>query len=170
MVSSFLFTIKLQKFGGIIMAFYPYGQPNYGGATYPAYQPNYQSMQPAQTVQTQQQISNVNKIYVTSLEDALARFSNTNTITVYHLQDESAEIEIAVDGFGKKSYKMRKLTDISPEEKGNGQNSTYATQEETNGLKRQITALEERLKVLEKQTEKSTKNNSSKKAEDDEIE
>lgn len=152
------------------MAF-PYGQPNYGGMNnYANYQPNYQPpvqpQQPLHTQQPQMQYAqpmqavpqNVNKIYVTSLEDALARFSNVNTITVYHLQDESGEIEVATDGFGKKSYKMRRLSDFAPVEPKAETPMSYATYE-------QFTALENRISAIETQMTKPTKSTSNKKAE-----
>lgn len=52
-----------------------------------------------------------NKIYVTSAEDALSRFANPNTITVYWLQDESEVYEVATDIQGKKNIRVRSLTD-----------------------------------------------------------
>lgn len=48
-----------------------------------------------------------NKIYVTSAEDALARFSVPNTITVYWLQDESCVFEVYTDYQGKKNIVTR---------------------------------------------------------------
>lgn len=140
------------------MGFYNYNQPY--GVNYGAYpqqqnyaQPPIQQVPQAQPAQAVPQ--NVNKIYVTSLEDALGRFANANTITVYHLQDESAEIEVATDGFGKKSYKIRKLSDYQPTETPKGQPANYVTVEQFNGLQGQITAFEERLKTLEKQVVKA---------------
>ncbi len=147
-----------------------YTQPNYGAVNYGGYQaqPNYpqqpmQQVQPVQTVPAQAVPQNVNKIYVTSLEDALGRFANVNTITVYHLQDESAEIEVATDGFGKKSYKMRKLSDFSPVETKSDTQAKYVTEEQFSGL-------ENRIKALETKLNKTTKNTSSKKAEAAEAE
>lgn len=52
-----------------------------------------------------------NKIYVTSVDDALSRFANPNTITAYFLQDESAIFEVTTDIQGKKKVKIRTLTD-----------------------------------------------------------
>lgn len=131
----------------------PYNQPAMPQMQQGQAQQPQQSIQPTQT-QIQAVPQNINKIYVTSLEDALARFANVNTITVYHLQDESAEIEIATDGFGKKSFKMRKLSDFAPPEKQN-ETQVYATEEYTKGLQRQILELEERLKSIETQVAKT---------------
>jgi len=132
-----------------------YGQSygGYGGYSPAVVQPQMpvQQSQPQPIQQPQQQAvpQNVNKIYVTSLEDALARFANTNTITVYHLQDESGEIEVATDGFGKKSYKIRKLSDYVPEEAKKEPLPKYATEEYVIGLEAQIKAFEGRLKEIE---------------------
>lgn len=146
--------------------FYPYGQPNYSGINYPAYQPNYQQpMQPTQSqMQAQQPVQQTpqtqpttNKIYVTSLEDALARFASPNSITVYHLQDESGEIEIATDGFGKKNYKIYKRAEFQPTEANSGKQPQYLTAEYANGLEQQLQGLESRLKLLEAKFNKQTK-------------
>ena len=55
-----------------------------------------------------------NKIYVTSGEEALSRFANFNSITVYFSQDESTIFEVYTDMQGKKSIKARKLVDLEP--------------------------------------------------------
>lgn len=56
-----------------------------------------------------------NKIYVTSVEDALARYANPNTTMVYYLQDESQLFEVTTDIQGKKGVKIRKIVDCVPE-------------------------------------------------------
>lgn len=144
------------------MAYYNnYTQPNYGGINYGNYQPNYmqppmQTQQPMQQTQPVQAVpQNVNKIYVTSLEDALGRFANVNTITVYHLQDESSEIEVATDGFGKKSYKIRKLSEYTPTEPKKEQQINSVTHEQLSKLQEQVKSLEERLKSVENQVVKN---------------
>lgn len=142
------------------MSFYPYGQPNYGNYGYqPTYQPTMpQPVQPQQQqVQQQQTQPTTNKIYVTSLEDALARFASPNSITVYHLQDESGEIEIATDGFGKKNYKVHKLTEFTPVESGKEQKTQYATSEYASGLEQRLQGAESRIKALEARLSKQSK-------------
>lgn len=123
----------------------------YGGYSSPTVQPQRPDQWPRQAAQPPQQAmpQNVNKIYVTSLEDALARFANTNTITVYHLQDETGEIEVATDGFGKKSYKIRKLIDYTPEEPKKEVPAKYATKEYVAKLEGQIKSFESRFKEIE---------------------
>lgn len=78
------------------MAYYGYQTPNYYPQSY-----------------IQQPITN--KIYVTSAEDALARFASPNTVTVYFLQDESAIFEVSTDIQGKKNIRTRKLSDVEPQ-------------------------------------------------------
>lgn len=124
--------------------YYPYA-PTFNGYYQP--QPNYSQSAPTTTNSVPQQPTpqNVNKIYVTSLEDALGRYSNPNTITVYHLQDESGEIEIATDGFGKKSYKMRKLTDFTPPETDKTSKDDYVSISQYKTLETRLSALESKL-------------------------
>ena len=55
-----------------------------------------------------------NKLYVTSVEDALGRYAGYNTIIAYFLQDESGVVEVTTDMYGKKYSKIRKLTDVEP--------------------------------------------------------
>ena len=54
-----------------------------------------------------------NKIFVTSLEDALNRYAEPNTIIVYRHQDEKFEYEIMTDIQGKKTYKTLQLAEYS---------------------------------------------------------
>ena len=86
-----------------------------------------------------------NKIFVTSLEDALTRYADPNTITVYHNQDEKCIYEIMVDIQGKKSYKTFELSEfsaqISHESKVVGESISLD----------QIKAMEERISALEKE-------------------
>lgn len=59
-----------------------------------------------------------NKIYVTSLEDAMARYAGPNSTMIYVLQDESVVFEIYTDLQGKKVPKVRKLVEFAPEQSG----------------------------------------------------
>lgn len=87
-----------------------------------------------------------NKIYVTSLEDAMARFSNPNSIMEYTLQDESMKFEITTNAVGKKEYKVFKMVESKPEEKAKSVDmSNYITIEQFNALQGKFEALEQRL-------------------------
>ena len=66
-----------------------YYSNNYGYNSYPA-NPGYQ-VQPT-----------TNKIYVTSLEDAIQRYASPNSTMIYVLRDESVIFEIYTDIQGKK--------------------------------------------------------------------
>lgn len=92
-----------------------YGYPNYTVPMQPTPQtPMQQAMpqyaqqpimqQALQQINTQQTWAN--KIYVTSIQDALSRFMNPNTNIVYTMQDEKTEIEVFVDAQGKKTYQV----------------------------------------------------------------
>lgn len=108
-------------------------QQQYG---YPQAQTQYQSQTQPVT----------NKIYVTSLEDAMARFSNPNSIMEYTLQDESMKFEITTNAVGKKEYKVFKMVESKPEEKAKSVDmSNYITIEQFNALQGKIKALEEAL-------------------------
>lgn len=102
--------------------------------------------QPMQQVQPQPVQPVTNKIYVTSLEDAMARFSNPNSIIEYTLQDETMKFEITTNGVGKKEYKVFKIVEYKPEEKAKSVDmSNYITIEQFNALQGKIKALEEAL-------------------------
>lgn len=117
---------------------------NFGGGYIPMYpsQQQYSYPQP-----TQVQVQPVtNKIYVTSLEDAMARFSNPNSIMEYTLQDESMKFEITTNAVGKKEYKVFKMVESKQEEKAKSVDmSNYITIEQFNALQGKIKALEEAL-------------------------
>lgn len=95
----------------------PYHQYLYG---YPSYavqppaapqtpqipQPQTQPQMQPQNAQISQQPTWLNKVYVTSLQDALSRFISPNSSIVYTLQDEKTEVEVFADAQGKKSYQL----------------------------------------------------------------
>lgn len=87
------------------MSFNNYGQPNFGG--YGGYVPPVQN--PMYQVQTPQLTTN--KLYVTSVQDAISRYAMPNTVIMYTLQDESAVIEVTTDAQGKKTPRVRLMTD-----------------------------------------------------------
>ena len=92
-----------------------------------------------------------NKIFVTSLEDALNRYAEPNTIMVYRHQDEKYEYEIMTDGQGKKSYKTLVLGDFSAQNSDKQQEPTYASKEELYAFKSRLAAVES--EVLKKYKE-----------------
>lgn len=77
-----------------------------------------------------------NKIYVTSLEDAMQRYASPNSTMVYVIQDESAMVEIYTDIQGKKIPKVKKLVDFAPEGEGGG----FVSRAEFDELKRKFEA------------------------------
>ena len=95
-----------------------YYSNNYGYNSYPV-NPGYQ-VQPT-----------TNKIYVTSLEDAIQRYASPNSTMIYVLQDESTDMQ------GKKLSKVRKLVEFAPEDK----NGAFVSREEFNELKSKVDAM-----------------------------
>lgn len=116
------------------------------------YNGNYQ---PQMAQQTQPAPMRTNKIFVTSLEDALNRYAEPNTIMVYRHQDEKFEYEIITDSQGKKSYKTLQLADYSSVQTENDIIQPQISIEEFNGLKGRIKALED--EVLKKYKEERRK-------------
>ena len=102
-------------------------------------------------VQTQPQIR-TNKIFVTSLEDALNRYAEPNTVMVYRHQDEKFEYEIMTDAQGKKSYKTFVLGDYLAQNQAKTEEQTFSSNEYIKGLEGRIKALED--EVLKKYKER----------------
>lgn len=87
-------------------------------------------------------VPKTNKIYVTSLDDALLRYADNNTIMVYIQQDEQAIFEIFTDMQGRKSYKIRKLSDYEqPQIQTKEQSNDYVTRQEFENLETKINKL-----------------------------
>lgn len=87
-------------------------------------------------------VPKTNKIYVTSLDDALLRYADNNTIMVYIQQDEQAIFEIFTDMQGRKSYKIRKLSDCEQTSvQGKEQSNDYVTRQEFENLEIKINKL-----------------------------
>jgi hypothetical protein len=82
-----------------------------------------------------------NKIYVTSLEDALNRYANPNTVLIYILQDETMLFEITTDSQGKKTYKVKELVDSVKQDTAKQDAPNYATKEELQAVESRLTAL-----------------------------
>lgn len=92
-------------------------------------------------VQPQPQLR-TNKVFVTSLEDALNRNAEPNTIMVYRHQDEKFEYEIFTDMQGKKTYKTLALTDYSTAEAHKEQGGILIPENILNAIEDRISALE----------------------------
>lgn len=101
-----------------------------------------------------------NKVFVTSLEDALNRNAEPNTIMVYRHQDEKFEYEIFTDMQGKKTYKTLALTDYSTAEAHKEQGGILIPEETLKGIEGRISALEGIIfkKKEEKETKRAEKN------------
>lgn len=105
--------------------FYPNSYPGYTGyPTGPASQ--YTLPQPS-----------TNKIYVTSLDDAMQRYANPNSVMIYVLQDESAMFEIFTDAQGKKIPKTRKFIEETP---ASNSSDEFVPRTEFDALKAKIEA------------------------------
>lgn len=65
---------------------------------------------PLQSMQTQA-LPKTNKIFVTSLDDALNRPADYNSVIIYLHQDQPLLFEITTDPFGKKTHKTIPLGD-----------------------------------------------------------
>lgn len=135
-----------------------FGRPNnqfnhFGNAPYMGnYQPQMAQAQP-QPMQMR-----TNKIFVTSLEDALNRYAEPNTIMVYRHQDEKFEYEIMTDSQGKKSYKTLVLGDYSAPQAEKKVETNTISNEEFNAVKMRLEALES--EVLKKYKEDKRKEKS----------
>lgn len=133
-----------------------FGRPNnqfnqFGNTPYMGnYQPQMAQPQPAQM--------RTNKIFVTSLEDALNRYAEPNTIMVYRHQDERFEYEITTDNQGKKTYKTLQLGDYSTIQGEKQVMPNTISTEEFNGLKERIKALEDEVLKKYKESRRNEKN------------
>ncbi len=116
------------------------------------------NFQPQMAQQTQNAPMRTNKIYVTSLEDALNRYAEPNTIMVYRHQDERFEYEITTDNQGKKTYKTLQLGDYSTVQSEKQVVPNGISTEEFNALKNRIKALEDEVLNKYKETIRNEKN------------
>ena len=124
-----------------------YGRPNtqfnqFGNSAYMG------NFQPQMTQQPQPTQMRTNKIFVTSLEDALNRYAEPNTIMVYRHQDEKFEYEIITDAQGKKNYKTLQLVDYSAQKE---EKQPLILREEIDDIKNRLDGLES--EVLKKYKE-----------------
>ena len=102
------YTIITKLKEGIIMfGNYGYGYPNYLG--------NYQ--QQPQVQQQQPIMPKTNKVFVTSLDDAMARAVEPNSETLYLHQDRNLIFDIKTDMQGKKTWKAYEFKEYVEQEK-----------------------------------------------------
>ena len=116
-----------------------FGRPNqqfnqFGNAPYQGnFQPQMAQQQPPQM--------RTNKIFVTSLEDALNRYAEPNTVILYRHQDENFEYEIMTDSQGKKTYKTLQLSNYSAPQADKESAQPQVSMEEFNALKSKVDSL-----------------------------
>ena len=117
-----------------------FGRPNtqFNGMYNTPYNGNFQP----QITQQQPAPMRTNKIYVTSLEDALNRYAEPNTIMIYRNQDEKFEYEIITDTQGKKSYKTLQLVDYNTQKENNEEKQPVILREEIDDIKNRLDGLE----------------------------
>lgn len=154
--------------------YYPYasnsfGQNNYFGpgnafqAPMPSFQaqmaPQQQMQQPVQTAPAPSY--NVvpiksNKIFVTSLDEALNRFAEPNSETIYLHQDQPLLFEVKVDAQGRKeyhTYELRQPQQSASQAPNMAQDaqkidlSAYVTQKEFNELTERFNNLLDQLRA-----------------------
>ena len=127
-----------------------FGRPNtqFNGIYNTAYNGNFQ---PQMTQQTQPAPMRTNKIYVTSLEDALNRYAEPSTIMIYRNQNEKFEYEIITDSQGRKSYKTLELGSYSVPQEEKKVETPIISREEFDAIKGRLEALES--EVLKKYKE-----------------
>lgn len=116
------------------------------------------NFQPQMAQQPQPPQMRTNKIFVTSLEDALNRYAEPNTIMVYRHQDEKFEYEITTDNQGKKTYKTLQLGDYSTVQGEKQVMPNTISIEEFNSLKGRIKALEDEILNKYKEERRKEKN------------
>ena len=128
------------------MDFYGRPTPQFNMGYNAPYNGGYQQPQQQQVPQMR-----TNKIFVTSLEDALNRYAEPNTIMVYRHQDEKYEYEIVTDAQGKKSYKTLQLADYSTIQAQKTAQADNVPIERFEGIEARLKALE--AEVLKKYKE-----------------
>lgn len=117
---------------------------NYGGFTPQGYTNPYTTQTPP-TMQTTALQPITNKIYVTSGDDALNRFAQPNSVTMYVQQDEMAIFEVATDQQGRKSIKTFTLTPYTAPTADKTSTSEYVLRTEFESLQAEIKALKSKI-------------------------
>lgn len=133
-----------------------FGRPNtqFNGMYNTPYNGNFQ---PQMAQQPQPAPMRTNKIFVTSLEDALNRYAEPNTIMVYRHQDEKFEYEIITDAQGKKSYKTLQLIDYSTQKEDKNEKKSIILREEIDDIKGRLDSLESEILKKYKEERKNEK-------------
>lgn len=90
-----------------------------------------------------------NKIFVTSLEDALNRPADPNSEVIYLDQDKPFLYQVMNDMQGRKTYKTFELTEYSGVVTAQNGSGDYVTREEFNRLVDEMKALKSDKGVLE---------------------
>ena len=90
-----------------------------------------------------------NKIFVTSLEDALNRPADPNSEVIYLDQDKPFLYQVMNDMQGRKTYKTFELTEYSGVVSAQNGSADYVTREEFNRLVDEMKALKSDKGVLE---------------------
>lgn len=134
-----------------------FGRTNtqFNGMYNTAYNGNFQ---PQMAQQPQPAPMRTNKIYVTSLEDALNRYAEPNTIMIYRHQDEKFEYEIITDGQGRKSYKTLELGAYSVPQEEKKVEAITISREEFDAVKGRLETLESEVLKKHKEDKRIEKN------------
>jgi hypothetical protein len=111
------------------------------GNYYNAPQMPVQAPQSFFTAQPTQSPTRTNKIFVTSLEDALNRNAEPNSEVVYLHQDQNLLFEIKTDAQGRKVYQTYQFAPYKAESAAPETETRYATKDELNALASKVNEL-----------------------------
>lgn len=134
--------------------YYPYTNNNY---YQPPYMNGFQNQQVQQQAPVQPQAPfRTNKVFVTSLDDALSRYAEPNSDMIYLHQDENLLFEIKTDMQGRKVYKALKFEEYSPQPNTpTEETNNYVTREEFEKLQAEINSLKSKRKSKEIEVEEN---------------
>lgn len=108
------------------------------------YTNSYQVPQPQTQMRT-------NILYVTGLDDAMARYADPNTIISYRNQNEKFEYEIMTDSYGRKMAKTVEIRPYVAQQEQKQEQAAVVSKEEFDGVKSRLESLER--EVLSKHKE-----------------
>lgn len=138
----------------------PYAQPQvpFGAVNAPVMpqipQPPINTTPQQYTAQNGIQPPKTNKLFVTSVEEAMARPVEPNTELVYLHQDQPLLIEVYTDAQGKKTPQLFDLTPHKAAEAASAPDVKYVTAEEFDGVRGEINGLKEQLAKLSRRAKK----------------
>lgn len=121
--------------------------PNYlGNYSYPTYQGNNYQPQQAQPI-----MPKTNKVFVTSLDDALSRAVEPNSESIYLHQDKNIIFDVKTDMQGRKTWKAYEFKEYIEQEKApvssqESQGKDFVSKEEFEAFKGEIQASFKELK------------------------